>query len=440
MAHVTRWMARGVMLAALGAMVACGSDNASGSQGPYAKQVAEAIPTIERITGLRFKKPPVVQERTKDQVHQYLQTEFKKQGGQELDQQAIAYKMFGLIPDSMHLRSFMLALLTEQVAGYYDPDTQVLYIVKGAPRTMVTFTIQHELVHALQDQYMDLDSILNIHGDDDRQIAAQSVMEGQATLVPIEAAAGGSVDITKQLPGVWDRIRQMIRQQNSAMPLMAGAPLFIQESALFPYLSGAEFIHQFNQRNPGKQPYGKALPASTEQVMHPAAYFGATRDAPTYVTLPAPRTGSSLYQNDLGEFSIRVLIYQQVQDQSEATRAAAGWDGDRYMVVKTPKGDGVAWLSIWDTQVDAAQFQSAMETVITHLFGGPTARTTADGSRHYQARGRSVLLWGGTVQHRPAVLYVDMPAGEPTDMIDLKGVRLDSTGVPSDSTRARARS
>jgi hypothetical protein len=416
-------IARVAVVAGLGFALACSSDDEAAGKGPYADAVADAIPSIERITGLQFKRPPVLEERTKDQVREFLEAQFKKSAGQDIESLATAYKMFGLIPDTLDLRSFMLDLLTEQVAGYYDPDTKVLYVVKGAPATFVTLTVQHELVHALQDQYVNLDSILQIRGNDDRQTAAQSVMEGQATLVSLEVAAGGELNIAERLPGGWDRMRQIIRQQQSTMPLMAAAPLFIQESLIFPYLSGAEFIHQFQQRERGKAPYGAAMPTSTEQVMHPSAYF-ASRDAPTRVTLPAPRGATEVYQNDLGEFAIRVFIYEHAQDQNEAVRAAAGWDGDRYMLLDTPKGKGIAWLTVWDSPVDAAEFSSAMQDVISGQFGNPAARTDDAGGRRYQARGRSLALWGGQVDGRPAVLYVDVPAGASTDVLDPAKVSL----------------
>ncbi len=52
----------------------------------------------------------------------------------------------------------MLTLLAEQVIGYYDPKVKVLYVVQGAGEENVVLTISHELVHALQDQYFNLDS------------------------------------------------------------------------------------------------------------------------------------------------------------------------------------------------------------------------------------------------------------------------------------------
>ena len=69
---------------------------------------------------------------------------------------ATAYRLLGLLPDTLDLRAFLLDLLTEQVAGYYDPKTKVLYVVDDASAEMRDITITHELMHALQDQHTDL--------------------------------------------------------------------------------------------------------------------------------------------------------------------------------------------------------------------------------------------------------------------------------------------
>ena len=69
------------------------------------------------------------------------------------------------------------------------------------------------------------------------------------------------------MPGGWDRVREMIRENQTAMPVFASAPMLLQESLLFPYLSGAEFMHRFKDAKSGRPPW-QPLPASTEQVMH----------------------------------------------------------------------------------------------------------------------------------------------------------------------------
>jgi len=42
------------------------------------------------------------------------------------------YRAFGVVPDTLDLRRLMLDLYSEQVAGYYDPDSSALFVVRGA--------------------------------------------------------------------------------------------------------------------------------------------------------------------------------------------------------------------------------------------------------------------------------------------------------------------
>ena len=157
----------------------------------------------------------------------------------------LAYKRFGLLPDTLQLQKLLVNLLEEQIVGFYDPKTKVLYIVNGSTSEIVGITVTHELVHALQDQYISLDSVQKVEGDNDRQSAAQAVFEGQAVYEQIAVMLGNN-NAAFNLPGGWDRVREMIRENQSAMPIFAAAPPLIQETLIFPYLSGAEFIRQLH--------------------------------------------------------------------------------------------------------------------------------------------------------------------------------------------------
>ena len=148
---------------------------ASAGQGPYADRVAADVPNIEKAVGVPFKRPPKLEVRSREQVRSFVLAQLSDSNTQrELAGKEAAYKVLGLIPDTMSVRKLFVDLLTEQILGYYDPKTKVLYVVNGAPEEYVGITIMHELVHALQDQYMDLDSLQRLTGDDDRQGAAQT--------------------------------------------------------------------------------------------------------------------------------------------------------------------------------------------------------------------------------------------------------------------------
>jgi hypothetical protein len=234
-----------------------------------------------------------------------------------------------------------------------------------------------------------------------------------------------SLRLAGQSITTWELQRERIREMQSSMPVFAAAPLIIQETLLFPYLSGAEFVGQFYDRFASGNPLaGDSLPRSTEQIMHRAAYFDA-RDNPTRITLPSPSGAKASYESDLGEFETRVLVFVHLRDQALATRAAAGWDGDHYVVLDTPKGDGIAWLTVWDSPVDAAEFGDALPLMIAKRYPDARARGGEGGVKRFASPTRDQLVWGGEVQGRPAVLYVDVPSGVSTDVIDLAKVRLE---------------
>ncbi len=412
-------MARIGAVVLLLAAVACGEKKSK----DVASKVADAIPRLEEATGLTFKTPPKFEARTKDEVRQFLEQRFlTDMPDAELRGSERSYKRFGLLPDSLDLRKFMLSLLTEQIVGYYDPTAKVLYIVQGASDEMVAVTVSHELVHALQDQYFNLDSLQKVRGHNDRQIAAQAVIEGQATFEQLSAMLGGGTMVAN-LPGGWERVRTLIRENNASMPVFSSAPMLIQETLLFPYLSGAEFMRAFKEKAAGKSPFGM-MPVSSEQVMHDDRYF-LNRDDPTVVTLPAP-PGKVIYENDLGEFETRLLLFQHLKDRDAAYRGAAGWDGDRYVLFESGRGgEGLAWVSVWDTSIDAAEFFDLMDTAILKRFGAVKPSQASQSTRVYSARGRTIAVTATEIGGRPVVVYVDVPAGASIDVLDLRKVTLE---------------
>jgi hypothetical protein len=321
----------------------------------------------------------------------------------------------------MDLQKFMLELLSEQVVGYYDPKAKVLYVVEGADEQLVSVTISHELIHALQDQYFNLDSLQAARDNNDRSSAAQAVVEGQATLEQIGAMVGDN--FATRLPGGWDKIRQTIRESQSTMPVFASAPMLLQETLIFPYLSGAEFMRKFKDKYPGKTPYSQ-MPTSTEQILHDDRYFVATRDEPTEVTLPAPKTGKVVYQNNLGEFETRLLLFQYLSDQPTAVRGAAGWDGDRYQLVDVGRGEALSWLTVWDTSIDAAEFFSDLDIGILKHYGGVTPKQASPELHTYKVGGRTMSIAIGEVGSRPVVLFSDVPDGVSPQLIDIRRVTL----------------
>lgn len=398
------------------AVTSCGDEPSVEYDGPYSGEVRDAMVEIERITGTPFKSPPRVATRQRAELREIFQREFEDKQGEALPFQETGYKLLGLIPPSLDLRALLLDLLVEQVMGFYLPMDSTLYLVEEVPAAIRGGLLTHELVHALQGQYVNLDSIQRIERDEDRVIAAQALLEGQASLVMMRAM-GQFVSVEQQ--------RTRIRQSQGDMPEFASAPLFVQEALIFPYLSGFEFVRQYLDQNASESLLvPDAFPTSSEQVLHWDRYAGE-RDVPTRVTLPAPRIGTAVYDNNLGEFGTRLLLFVQSKEQGTSISGAAGWDGDRYMIVRTPRGDGIVWITIWDSTIEAGDFGSAMRRAIDSRFYEPSSRRLPDGSTAFETETRAIRVWGGTLSGRAAVMYVDMPKGVETAGVDVQKVVLE---------------
>jgi hypothetical protein len=67
-----------------------------------------------------------------------------------------AMVQWGLLTPDFRLKEFVLDLLTEQAAGYYDPKQQTFFIADWLPHLIQKPVMAHELVHALQDQHYNL--------------------------------------------------------------------------------------------------------------------------------------------------------------------------------------------------------------------------------------------------------------------------------------------
>ncbi|HEY6157872.1 MAG TPA: hypothetical protein VIV88_10480 [Gemmatimonadales bacterium] len=389
-----RWLAAGALLGSVGAgSTGCEKRTQEvRGEAELRQSVQQMMPAVERATHLRFKQHPVVLRRTRAQVRDYVIHKFDDDlPPAELAGAQAAYRLFGLIPDSLDLRRSMVDLLTEQVAGYFDPDSNALYIPTDIDPSQARLVISHELVHALQHQYLNLDSLVELKRQNDRRTAAQSILEGQATLAQILVLM--PEQRIESLPNFWD-LRTALGAQQQGMKVFGSAPLWLRESIIFPYLGGAEFVRWFDREYPGKQPYGALMPISTEQILHPARY--AVGDRPDRLAFEAPGPDPVRYEDGLGEFEIRLLLQQYLGDDSTAALVATGWDGDRYRVLGAA-ADVLVWYTLWDDTAAGARFFRGLE----HAW----AKRRSGGAAVRRSEIKQLVLSGV-----PVVRLVDAPA------------------------------
>lgn len=346
-------------------------------------------PSVESAAGFTFKAPPRAAVRSRDEVRAFLQRQLERELPPARRQGLVAaYTLLGLVPDTLKLDRLLLELYSQQVAGYYDHERGVLIGVEGADPDQLRVILSHELVHALQAQYVPLDSILGDRRDADRSAAAQAVLEGQATLIGLRALVADSI---ASAPGFWDTYAEQVRLARESAPGLRDAPRVLRMGVLFPYLQGASFVRWWGRTHPAtEQPFGARMPRSTEQILHPDRYERG--DAP--ITL-AFEGAPGLLEDVLGEYEVSLLSDELAHTHIADTDFALGWGGDRYRIEETPDGPALVWVAVWDDALAADRF----------------AKGAGAGLAALRRAGYRATFERFTLEGRPATRFIHAPAG-----------------------------
>src|SRR5579859_4291366 len=114
----------------------------------------EVLAVMSKILSLPVKEPLKKSVRSRDEIREFLlrqMREDKDDTKRYADQKAL--EALGLIPKGYPLDQKLLALLTEQIAGLYDPREREFFIADWTQPAEQRMIMAHELTHALQDQY-----------------------------------------------------------------------------------------------------------------------------------------------------------------------------------------------------------------------------------------------------------------------------------------------
>lgn len=280
-----------------------------------------------------------------------------------------ALKLFGLLPPESDLRAQLAAILGGQVVGYFDPEREALVLVDGAevpPGPAEDAVMVHELGHLVQHARFDLAALVPEDPLSDRATAIQALVEGDATLVMLQYLVGDGQEERAALGALLAAPEALGEALGADLgPGLDGAPAYLREGLLFPYLQGLLFCAALREAG-GQELLDRAFaerpPASSEQILHPEKWLDGS-DPPVEVELPdlaallggAPRTAGTL-----GEHDLRVLLAERLPGSDpETLRAAAeGWGGDAFALYGDPPDDLLVWVTEWDTAGDAAEFHA----------------------------------------------------------------------------------
>lgn len=315
----------------------------------------------------------------------------------------VTLKRLGLVPANFELRPLIVRLLTEQVAGYYDPKERQFHLADWIDVDGQKPIMAHELTHALQDQHFNLARFEKWpKGDSDAELATHALIEGDATLAM-------TLYVSSNPARALTFLKSFMAADTSSQELEK-APRALRETLLFPYQEGLMWTRALYQ-NGGWPAVSRAfttLPKSSEQILHPPKYF--VHEAPVKVSLPDLHSllGAGWRRIDAdvnGEWSFYLILDEFLKAASTSKLAAAGWAGDRYMTYENAAGQSVyVSMSGWDTEKDAREFFDAYvkrtrlryadARVISERAAAWSAHTS-EGDVTIELRGSRVLVMEG---------------------------------------------
>jgi len=370
----------------------------------------EILQQVSKLSGLPVKAKVQVRFKERAELRRYILSKIEEEySPSKLEGWRRSLVKFGFLPSETDLKELLLALYQEQVGGFYDPETKLLFLVKGFPKQLQGAIISHELTHALQDQHFDLLSLLKSNStNDDLTLARQSVIEGVATGVMIEYLTGAELE---ELPELGPAMKSAVGLQVGFTPVFSSAPLYFQSHLLFPYLEGTAFYQKYLKRMKEQDlsHLFNHLPFSTEQVIHFEKY-GEEEDIPVIIELNRlgdvlPSGWTLLYGDVMGELDVKLLL-QSYLPEEEAREASQGWDGDSYRTYQREGEEGVIliWLSTWDTSGDAQEFYSSYQKLVREKYrhermeqeqGNSSLWHTEEALVYLERRGEDVLVIEG---------------------------------------------
>jgi hypothetical protein len=413
------------------------------------RSVDEILRFASKDTSFPIKHEVKRQLVSRDEVEAYVTKHTSEdEDAKRMRRSELVLKKFGLLPRDFDLGKFLVALLKEQVAGYYDPKTKTVNLLDWLGAEQQKPVLAHELTHALQDQsfslekYMkpadaDLDKKKEITlqdiANDEISTTRQAVVEGQAMVVLVDYMLAPLGESLKDSPQVVEALKQGMLVGTADAVQFQNAPIYMKEALTFPYRYGIDFIAEMLAKGGKEKAFATLFqnpPRTTRQIMEPQTYLSGEHLEP--MQLPDFRQVFKNYDRfdvgAIGEFDVAVLIDQYAGAET-SHQMYPNWRGGYYYAAR-PKGDPAAplallYVSRWSNTERASQFAAiyakalakrythvhdvaengkdpAVQTAALEKLTGKRTWLTEEGPVVIEAEGYTVLI----------VESVDQPATE----------------------------
>ncbi len=343
---------------------------------------------IEVMRGKKFLRDVEVSIADKEGFFDYAMERVESMSTPErLHAEESVMKLLGLLDPKIDFLKTQLAMLEEQVGGFYDPASESFCLMDSFQGGLAQVILSHELTHALDDQLYDIDGTLaRLDGNGDAQLAYQAVVEGSGT-------TNMNQWLLKHLGSL--SMEEITASGDMGMESMMAAPECMWKPTLMVYMRGAAFLVRSDNVMMGQAVAVKNEdlhaaftnpPRSSEQILHPEKYWDREKlDEPIRVDLDASGLEGwrVLYEDTLGEASLALVTTppagrggldptnpMALLGVKYTNEQAEGWGGDRYLLLEKEGVMALHLLVTWDTERDADEFLKCLDSQKAHLQTG----------------------------------------------------------------------
>ncbi len=363
--------------------------------------VAEAQKLVEKVRGVPFRGPVASAVLPEKELARVLERKISDDLPVPFERYAASLVALGLVPPEADLRARMTRLYARQVAGFYDPEEKKFFVVpersEEAARAAAGFGLSadtlleealltHELTHALQDQRLGLSRRMKaLREDSDAMLALDSFLEGEATVVMMEALLTRLPAEVREQTSTEALLSSMTQLASGGLEGAEGVPEYFVKELLFPYTAGTAFVEKL-RRAGGWAAVDRAyerLPRTSAEILDPSRY-GAERRLLPFAQLPSsedlPRGTRMLYLDRLGAFTLKCLL--ESAGAADAEGLARAWHDDRILFFEEAgRRDGPVGF-VWRLRLASAEDARRLADALAAFFGAEAsgaAESHADG-------------------------------------------------------------
>jgi hypothetical protein len=347
---------------------------------------------------------------TREEVEKYILDKFHDdKDAKRMQREEIVLKKFGLLDRDFQLQPFLVSLLKEQIAGYYDSKTKTVNLLDWVKPEEQKPVLAHELTHALQDQRTDLEKWEPDEPDtlskdvvednrrlaiDERDTARDAVLEGQAMAVYMDYSLKPTGKSLLTIPDVMRTPKEDLDASDSS-PVMDRAPLMLQESLLFPYRDGLGFEQKLLKDKGPQYAFAGVLdrpPSTSYEIMNPRAYERKAAVALLQMPDVHPLLDPDYQPYDIGvmgELDVRILS-ELFGGPDVAAALTPQWNGGLYYAVQSRKATpaqqastssvALLYLSAWRSEAAAKEFAKLYAGELSKKYSGVLRDSAAESS------------------------------------------------------------